>query len=222
MVIQSHYSFAFKYLGNVVGILAVAGVHYGRTVQAVENMQKLICLVFGAPNHVCEVLAFETHAENVRAAEQQLVLYVGGHFFGGCSCKGKHGNVREELAHLGNLEIRRTEVVAPLRYAVGLVDSNKSNRDFYGFRYKKLRRKPFGRHVKEFVVAENTVFKICYDFTARHAVIHGGGLYAFGAEVGHLVFHQRYQRRDDKAQAVACKRGHLERNRLAPARGHKA
>ena len=50
----------------------------------------------------------------------------------------------------------------------------------------------------------------------------GGGLDAAFTQVAHLVFHERYERGDDQADAIHCHCGNLERYALAASGRHES
>ena len=58
-------------------------------------------------------------------AEKELALNVGDHFGSGGGGKGYDGNVVVEGTDAGDVEIRGTEVVAPLGDAVSLVHGDE-------------------------------------------------------------------------------------------------
>ena len=67
-------------------------------------------------------------AEYAPVVKVEFLLYILGHARG---CRGgecQHGNVRQGVAYLGNLQVGGAEVVAPLRNAVCLVNDDKRDR----------------------------------------------------------------------------------------------
>ena len=71
---------------------------------------------------------------------------------------------RNQLADLGDFEIRRTEIVAPLRNAVGFIDRDETDADAPQFDLENLGSESLGRNIKDFHAPENAVFERRDDF----------------------------------------------------------
>ena len=111
-----------------------ACIHNGRTLHAAENVYQFFALVGSIAYYISQVFAFETHAEHMRFLfrligwrESKLLLDILHHLRCGCGSECQHRHTRQQLPDFGYLKIRRTEVVAPLRNAVRLVDGEQRN-----------------------------------------------------------------------------------------------
>ena len=84
-------------------------------------MKQLLFLVGGIPYYVGQVLSFKAHAEDVLILEMQLFLNIVDDGRRGRGRKGKDGNTGLDLPDIRNLQVRRTEIIAPLTDAVGFI-----------------------------------------------------------------------------------------------------
>jgi len=130
-------------------------------------------------------------------------------------------NVREALVQHGQLQVLRAKIVAPLRYAVRLVDREQRDARTIEQLEAAGREQSFGRHVEqvEFAGDERTFDR--GGFARAERRIQECRPHAELAQRFHLVVHQRDQRRDDDAGAVAHERRNLVAQRLAGAGGHQ-
>ena len=116
--------------GKLLGAFSAAGIDDGGTFHAIQDMQELLSLVGGFSHDIGEVFALEAHGIEIETRLTRLtrlarkarltslarqflldILYDGG---GGCGGESQDGGLWYYLANLGNLQIRRAEVVAPL------------------------------------------------------------------------------------------------------------
>ena len=152
-------------------------------------MQEFLQLVFGVAHDIYKVLALETHAATVLGLEIELLLYIL-HHRRGCRCRErKDRSLRKEGTQFLYATIGRPEIVPPLRYAVCLIYCYELYGNVLYFGKKEFRGYAFGRDVKEFVIAEYTVFESDNDIAVLHTRIYCGGLYATATQVGNLVLH---------------------------------
>ena len=124
---------------------------------------------------------------------------------GGQSQDGRLGHIR---SNVGNLQIGRTEVVAPLRDAVRLVDGQQA--DFHSAQGldKLVGLKTFRRDIEEFQTAVCRLVISQFQLIGVHAGIDGRRRDAFLHKMRHLVLHQRDEGRDDEAETVHSLSGH--------------
>ena len=173
-------------------------------------------------NHIGEVGSKEAHAEHVLLLESQLHLYVFYHGRRGCGGKCEDGSVGEELAEERNLQIRRTEVVAPLRDAVRLIDGDEADAGVSYLGDEKFGGESFGRDIEQLVGTEDAVLERHQYLVVGHAGIYCRRFDATSPQVLHLVFHQCNERRDNEAQAFRSQCWHLKRYRLSASCRHQA
>ena len=118
---------------------------------------------------VVEVLAFKTHAEHVFLAELQALLYVFHHFGGSSGRKGEDGDIGQLFADVGNGKVGGTEVVAPLGYAVALVDGDEAHLHTVQLGEDDVGGEALRGDVEELVSAKDAVVERCHDIVAAHA-----------------------------------------------------
>ena len=116
--------YQFAYL---LGASATACIHYGAATCRLEYVYQFLVLVACVAHHIRQVLALETHAEHILFAESEPVLYVIYHLRGcrGGECQNRH--IGFQRTYVGDVQIGRTKIVAPLRYAVSLINGDKAN-----------------------------------------------------------------------------------------------
>ncbi len=110
-------------------------------------MEHLVVFVVSYPHNVCEILALKTHAEEVLLLEKQFFLDVVYHAGRGGGSEGEDGNVRNQFADIGNLQICRAEVIPPLADAVCFIDSDEADFHASDFYLKQFGCQSFGRDV---------------------------------------------------------------------------
>ena len=146
--------YQFAYL---LGASAAACIHYGAAACRLEDMNQFLVLVACVAHHICKILALEAHAEHVLLAESESVLYVVYHLR---SCRGgesKHRHTGLQRSYVGYLKIRGAEVVAPLRYAVSLVDGDEANLHVLKLCLEQFGAYTFGRYIQQFGVAKYAI-----------------------------------------------------------------
>ena len=130
-------------------------------------------------------------------------------------------HVRELLVQHRQLDVFGTEVMAPLGHAMRLVDGEQG--DLRGLEQVQaaLRHQALGRHVDEVDLARaHQALDAARFFVGLRGIEEGGAHAHFGQRID-LVLHQRDQRRDDDADAIAQQRRDLVAQRLAAAGGHQ-
>ena len=88
---------------------------------------KFIALVGSLAHDICQVLTLKRHAENPFFDKSEALLDVvdDGGRCGGSECQDR--NVGQVAANVGNCEIGRAEIVAPLGYAMCFVDGDEAH-----------------------------------------------------------------------------------------------
>ena len=152
----------------------------------------------------------------------ELLLDVLSHLWCCRRREGKDGDVGFQRPYIGDMEIRRPEVIAPLADAVGLVDGDEADLHVAELRQEELRRESFGRDVEKLTPTEDGVLQRLNDIAAAHPRMDGGGSDASVAEMLHLVFHQGDEGCDDDACTLHRHRRYLERDTLSTARRHQS
>ena len=94
-----------------------------------ENMHQLFLFVNSGTNHIDDVLPDKTHLEEPLVLESQPIHDIMDNSRRGRGSKSQHGHVGLDLTDIRNLEIGRTEVVAPLTDTMGFVDCDEAHGD---------------------------------------------------------------------------------------------
>ena len=200
VVIRREDSVGRQPLGQFTRATAATYIDNGTTVDFLQELQDfLFHRSRVGTDAVGKVLALEAHADHVLATEMQLLLDIADDGWRRRGGKCQHGSVRQDLPHLGNAEVGRTEVVAPLGNAMGLIDRNKTDMHPPELGEKEVGRKAFGRDVEELEIAVDAILQRHDDLVARHSGIDRHGLDALATQVFHLIFHQSDEGTDDQA-----------------------
>ena len=136
-----------EHITDEPALLAAADIDYGRTVHTAEHPEQFLVFTLGATHYVGEIRAIETHLDDIRLGKEQLVLYVPDHIPGGSGSESQHRHIRQQAPHFGYLEVRRAEIISPLRYAMSLIDRyhRHFHRPQFGAEY--VGSKPLGGYI---------------------------------------------------------------------------
>ena len=193
--------------GKLLGIATAAGVDDATTLGGGRHGDNAAVLVLVAHHAVTQIGTHEAAAKKLAVVHGKMQADIFDHLGsggGGESYEGRRGMVG---ADFGNLQIGRTEVVAPLRDTVGLVDSNQAHLHLAEVLYEATAAQPFRRNIEELDVAVETVVENGGDVVVTHARSDAGSLDMARMELHDLVFHQRYQRRHHKTKPLHHQRG---------------
>ena len=172
-------------------------------------------LVAVVQNHVCQVFAHETRLEPAAVVHQQFRTDILGHPWRSRCREGNDRCCGVILAYVGNLKIRRTEIVAPLRNAVRLVHGNHAHLHVPEMLYELPLPQAFGRHIEKLQRPADSVGQHVRHLFTLHARHNARGLELAVVQLLHLVFHEGYQRRHHQAHPLAHQRWQLVAERLA-------
>ena len=133
-----------------------------------------------------------------------------------------HERLRAQPARrVGEAEVVRAEVVAPLRDAVRLVDHEQAHVRGLQRLGEARRREALGRDVEQAHLAGGgALHHGAVDPRVLLGVDHGGASRGHALQALDLVLHQGHERRDHHREVVAHQRRQLVAQRLARARGH--
>ena len=200
--------------------LAVAHIHDARARITVHDSQHPALLILLIHHKIGEIGTLETLLEDILRLEVETQLDVLDHFRRGSGGERQHGDLREYLADLRDFEVWRTEIITPLRNAMRLVHGNHGDGHTLEIDLEMVRLKTFRRNVQKavFRIEKDIVDGGLY-FALPHSGIDGTGLDAAGAQMLHLVLHQRNERGNHDAEAALDERRHLKADGLAAARG---
>ena len=211
-----------KEIGNLFRLLPATHVYDRCACYTAEYPEHLLELVVGMAYDVVEVLSLETLSEDPMLRKPQFVLNIVDYDGRSRSRQSqyRHSGI-QHIEYIGYMQIRRAEVVAPLRDTVSLIDRYHTYSQKFHVAQKQLRLQPFRRDVEELKIAVLAVFERRKYLFVRHTRIDGSGFDASGTEILDLVFHQCHQRRHHQTQPVESHRRHLKGDRLTAARRHQ-
>ena len=112
-----------------LGLLSVAHVDDGTSVDLVEDMYHLGRLIFGVPHDVGKIAALKTHAEHILCPEMQFVLDIIHDSRCGSCRKRKHRFAGHHIPYIRNLKVGGAEVISPLRDTVGFIHGDETHVD---------------------------------------------------------------------------------------------
>ena len=147
-----------------------------------------------------------------------MLHYVGGDLGGGRGCEREH---RHFFAHyapqIGYAQIGGSEVVAPLRYAVGFVDHEQRHGERAQLGEKPLVAQAFGRHIGYLGFPQPAAGHAQVLLSCRKPRMEEHCAYATVGKIVHLVLHERYQWGHYDGDAGENHGRHLEREAFSSA-----
>ena len=224
MIDPHRHAGALQFLGQRLGSLACQAVDDAALVgmaayEGMDGAQFLGSRV--AALHVeAQVGAVERTDERACLLQVQLLQDVALRQFVG-RCRERHdGHAGKQFAQLPQLRVFGSEVVAPVRDAVGLVDGEERDARLLQ-RAHHAAYESFGRNVEQFHLAFHAAVDDEAVVSLVVVAVHCFCLYSVGLQRAHLVFHQRDEGRHDDRHSLPEQGGYLEAQRLATARGHQ-
>ena len=168
-----------------------------------------------------EVRAVEARDHPVRVAQIQKAHDVTPHALGGRGRERRHDGARGQLLYeVADGQVRRAEVLAPLRHAVRLVHGDKRDGGLARELEEARVGQPLRRHVHDLVRARQRAAQHGGLLAGRERGVEVGTAHARVEERAHLVAHKRHERAHHEREALHHDAGHLVAHRLAGARGH--
>ena len=138
-------------------------------------MDKFSDFFLGGTHDIRQVVAGKTHREHVGRLEVKAPLDILDH--DGCSRGGErqNRNFREEFAHLNDAQERGSEIIAPLRNAVRLIDDDEFDGHLAQAFQERLGLQSLGRDIEELAVAVEAFLVRPVHLGARQTGIQIGG-----------------------------------------------
>ena len=189
-----------------------------------EDVEQLLLQGAAAQHAIREVRTIERSDEHQGIAQPQLRHDVASHPLGGGCGERMERHAGKIVAQASELAIFRTEVVPPLADAVRLVDRDEADaggREHPAQRLASLGHDPLGRDVQQPAPAVAHARQHAVALVRQQRAVQVGRRDPIGTQAVDLIFHQRYERRDDQRNADAplpvddCRR--LKAQRLATA-----
>ncbi len=125
-------------------------------------------------------------------------------------------------AKVGDTQIGGAEVIAPLRYAVSLVDHYQADLHLMKLLDKRLALQFLRRQIEDLQLPKPAAVERQPLFGARETRMDGSGRDVACAEIVNLIFHQRDQGRDHERNPRKHQRRNLKRDRFSTTRRQQA
>ena len=217
---------------RLLALAPVAHIDYSAALDTPANAQQLPELVIGAADDITEVGSFEAALKQSKAMLHRLagtlrrqdglrprepaldVLRHAGRG-GGCKCDHRCGH---PLPQAADQQIVRSEVIPPLRDAVGLVHHDETDVQHVKIGTEKRGIETFWRNVQELESSVSSVVECNVHFAPVHPRVDAQCPDATGVEVLYLVLHKGDQRSDHQCEALAHEGRDLEAHGLAASR----
>ena len=194
MVIVGADAGGLKHSGQFARALARAYIYYCAALRVVENLQHGFLLVLAPAHQIADVVAAETERKQGRRAHLEFFADVAHHLGGGRSCQSQHHGIGEFLAQVGYFKIVRPEIIAPLRYTVGLVDNYHRQLPLAQLAYETATLQALGRHIHQICLAQTGAVEGQLLLGATESGVDTYSHNAPPPKIVDLVFHQRYKR----------------------------
>ena len=218
---------AAEFGGHLLGVLAAQAIDDAALVAVqvdeLDNLAELHLARRALHDVQRDVGAVKRTDEQARLGDVQLLGDVVARDAVGGGRQGHHGDVGILLFERSQLGVFGTEIVAPLRDAVGLVDGKQADSVDDGARpAANLAQQFLGRDIQQLDLAlQQQVHGLAVLAIALLTVQRQGGNAVLLQRVD-LVVHQRQQGRDDDGKAlIAHQAGNLVAQRLAATRRHQ-
>ncbi len=185
-------------------------------------MQQLALLVVGAPHDIADVVAGKRPRVQRRRVHVQLLGDVGHHARCGRGGEREHGHAGQCVAQIGQPQVRRAEVVAPLRDAVGLVDHDEAHVPCLYLGGEVAAGELLGREVCQAHPPQAYALERHGALRAAQPRVDGRRRDAGRGEIVYLVFHERDERCHHYGDSAQHHGRHLKGDGFAAARGQQA
>ncbi len=209
---------------HLVGVLAGGAVHdprVARVRQRVAPDPGELALGLHALHAEVQVRAVEPRDHLVGVAQVEQAHDVAAHALGGRGREGRHdGPIRQLLDEVAHGQVRRAEVLAPLRHAVRLVHGHERDGGLACELEEARVGQALRRHVHDLVGARQRAAQHGGLLARRERGVEVGAAHARVEERAHLVAHERHERAHHEREPLHHDAGHLVAHRLARARGH--
>ena len=215
--------FSYQGLSYLSCAFPAPHINYGRSRSTGKYVQRLIYLQIRRTHYITYVVAGKArfHHSGIRA-EIEFPAYVVHHFRCGRGGQRHDRSFRSYLPKLSNAEIRRAEIIAPLRDAMRFVNHNQTNRQMTELLKEPVIPEAFRGKIQKTASIVGKAFPSHTDFTGRHRRMKEHCLDTPGTQVVHLILHKRNQRRNHNSKAAKDKPRHLKRNGFSASGRHKA
>ena len=194
-----------------------AAIHRSRF----DEVQNLLRRLLLGNDAIGEVRTVEARHKNLRLAKAQVLDDVIPHALGGRRRECHEWNVGKPLPKPGDLAILGAEIMAPLGYAVGLVNGDRGDVPSAEIFLPVVEHEALRRCVEELVAALVQPCEARFRFLHAKRGIQKCRLHTRSLQLVHLILHQSNQRRNNERQTLPQQRRQLEAQRLAAACGQQ-
>lgn len=186
-----------------------------------DEIQQLFFAVVFFDNLIINIRTVEAGDKFGRIVQVQIMLDVGARGGIGGSGQGDARDVRIAFGKDAELLVFGAEIVPPLADTMRLVNGKQTDGLLVEKTQKAVGNQAFRCDIKQFQTALGKLVGNLARLICRCAAVDCRCFNPGHMQAGHLVVHQRNQRRYDNRHAFAHQRGNLVTQRLAPARRHQ-
>ena len=180
-----------------------------------DEAQQLLTRAVLLDDGVADVRTVEAGEEDARVRQRQPLNDLVARDGIGRGGERNARHVRETLVQHRELDILRPEIVPPLRHAVRFVDGKQADARSLKQVEEARRHQPFGRDVDEIQPPRSQVSLDLGGLGARQRGVEVCSAHAGLFQRGHLILHQRDQRRNHNACALPAPVPHERRDLIA-------
>ena len=186
-----------------------------------DEIQQLFFAIIFFDNLIINIRTVKAGDKFGRIVQVQIMLDVGARGRIGGSGQGDARDVRIAFGKHAELLIFGAEIVSPLADAMRLINGKQADGLLVEKTQKAVGNQAFRRDIKQFQTALGKFVGNLARLICRRAAVDCRRFNPGHMQAGHLVVHQRNQRRYDNRHAFAHQRRNLVTQRLAPTRRHQ-
>ena len=208
--------------GNVIDLLARHAIdNAGVTAALSKECHQLLARLLLWHDAIEDVWPIETRQESLGVSQMQALDDFLPRALVSRGSQRKAWDIGEKLSQLTELQVLGSKIVPPLRHAVRLVNGEQADLQALQERQHARLNEPLRRQIEhlDFVSAQ-PVSDIALLF-GRQGRVESRCRNTQLVKRGHLIVHQRNQRRHHHSQAVAKQRRHLITKRFTAACRHQ-
>ena len=127
MVVGGADAVLHQQVGHFFRTASAADIDDGCPFHVTDNVEQLITLVGSLTDDISQIITLERHTEDALLGKGEPLLNVVNDGRGSRSSKCQYRHVRQVVTDVGYLKVGGTEVVAPLRDTMCLVDGDEAH-----------------------------------------------------------------------------------------------
>jgi len=195
--------------GELLRTLAISHIPDRCTGNSIEDFCSFFKFVFDDSDTVAQIFSGKTLVKLPESGHFQLFQNILTHLRSRRSRQGNHIYLGVKGANLGDFEVGRTKIIAPLGNTMGLVNCDQIDIHLLESLDENLCFQTLRRNVEKLEVTIDTVVQYRIDLAKAHPRINRYGFDPTCFQVIDLIFHQSNQRRNDQANPFFGQSGNL-------------